>query len=177
MLFSKDPPKPRRFPLWIICLLLSVIGTAYIVVHLASRPSEPLISVHMFSTNVSWQTTVVVSNRMSFDVEYCIGEVELISRTWVPIMSGVSDTRNWTDSSLLAHSQIYIVVPSRAVKLQISCKRQLKPMELSVLNKLPWLKGHYPFSRRRFFNIYEPVSDFQVSSETKQQTVVFKPKL
>jgi len=47
-------------------------------------------------------------------------------------------------------------------------ERELKPIERSVFNKLPWLKKHYPFHRPHTFTIYGPVSDVQVSNETKQ---------
>jgi hypothetical protein len=59
--------------------------------------------------------------------------------------------------------------PPEGARLSIGYERQLKPIEILILNKIPWLKQHYPFHRRRAFAFYEPVTEVHVSSEPKQQ--------
>jgi hypothetical protein len=54
-------------------------------------------------------------------------------------------------------------------KYSVSYERKLKPFEVAILDKLPWLKEHYPLYRRRSFILYEPVTNVQASSESKQQ--------
>jgi len=187
----RDAFTTRHFRIWAICLLLFVIVSACIVVRLVRQPSEPFVSVKPVrsstqrtsepfdsvkpvSSTILWTdtpaTVIFLSNKMSFTVNCRIVAEGLRSEKWVPLTSILF-------TSVDAHSQkvaaivyeprfnpIGAIGPSR---LSVSYGRQLKPLELSVLNKIPWLKKHYPFNRRRLFTIYEPVSDVHVSSESK----------
>ena len=95
-------------------------------------------------------------------------EAELLhDGTWVPVM----DFPRNNAYSLIAHSQKsrFLLEPAEKVRFYVSYERQLKPIEISILNKLPWLSRHYPFQRRHSFAPYEIVSEVQVFSESKQQ--------
>ena len=174
MPFSKDAPKSRRFRIWAISFfIVFALAPTVFVIRVASRPSEPFILVNFGSTEFYGAPAIriEVSNRMSFNVNCSIEPEVLGSGKWV---SAVAFSGNSVplrlNSSLTAHSEKkheFYGVQGTRVRLHVAYERQLKPIEISILNKLRWLKQHYPFKRRRLFTIYEPVSDVHVNSESK----------
>jgi len=174
-------PKARLFRIWAICPLIVVLSASILFVHLERQPSEPFISVSLGRTNLFGTgmqgISIEVSNRMSFNVNYWI-EAELAEelppRGWSTGTGSVSGSYRGNISSsysIAAHSQkreMFIGMPERTnyyvwlperTKYYISYERKLKPIEISVLNKLPWLSRHYPFQRRHLFPPYEIVSE------------------
>ena len=163
-----DVPK-RRFWIWSICLLIVVVSAPIVfVIRVARQPSEPFISVSVVRTNMYERFgfpdkfIIEVSNKMSFNVNYWIEEQMLPSAEWI----------SWGGHSLAGHSQnrLGYPAPTEGFRICVLYQRQLKPIEKTVLDKMPWLKKHYPFIRLRCSSIY----DVQVSSETKQQPQGFK---
>jgi len=146
----------RRFKIWSICLFIVAVSASVVfVIHVGRQPSEPFLLVSFsVSTNVSGNqhfpvTSIQVSNRMSFNVNYWV-------ESWNSPMESQRriDNHNFS-SSLFPHSQSReFVNPSDKAKIRVSYERQLKSFEVSFLNRLPWLKQHYPFQSRRT-NIYE----------------------
>jgi hypothetical protein len=174
-MLHKDAFKNRRFRIWGACLIVLLSAFTLFVTHVASRPSEPFVSVRFGQTNLSGTPvfSIEVSNRMSFNVDYFIVAEELRSETGVTKNGWLYGTYRGTyrtGYSITGHAQKReaLIGPSKGATWTVSFQRQLKPIEVSVLNKLPWLKKHYPFQRRRSFLVYA-ISDVQVSSETKQQ--------
>jgi len=166
---NKDTQKPRRFRLWVIYfLMLAVLLVSILfVARVASRPSEPYVSVNLVRTNMfptDIEAIIIeLSNRMSFDVS-----------CWV--YTEPSDSIKPPTATMLVLTPIPAHMTSNFIAgaygkptLFVSYQRKLKPAELTVLNRIPWLKKHYPFTRRRSFTIHRPVSNVQVRSETKQQ--------
>jgi len=154
-----SPELKRRFKIGGICLLIVfALASTVFVVRVASRPSEPFLSVKLVRTNLLvggsvWTNkeaiTIELSNRMSFTVNYWV-------ESWNSPMESQRriDNHNFS-SSLFPHSQSReFVNPSDKAKIRVSYERQLKSFEVSFLNRLPWLKQHYPFQSRRT-NIYE----------------------
>jgi len=196
-MLSKDIPNARRFRIWAICLLIVVVSASILfVAHLAKLASEPFLSVSFLNRKTvprpglhgTWGLdervtsiqviTLQVTNRTSFDGSYCIESQAIVSGKWESVM-GSSDDTSFSSrplffasyGSLAAHSQtsVSLLAPPEGTRLYVEFERKLKPLEISVLNKLPWLKKHYPFNRPRSFTIYEHVSDVHVSSKSKQQ--------
>ena len=68
------------------------VGTAYIIVLLARRPSEPFVSVNVVGTNAFGSEvhaiTIAVTNRMSFNVDYWIGALTLHSNWSATLTEG-----------------------------------------------------------------------------------------
>ena len=127
------------------------IVLAYAVVRVARRPVEPFVSVSFDSQTFYGipGISIEVSNRMSFNVNYWV-------ESWNSPMESQRRIDNHNFSySLFPHSQSReFVNPSDKAKIRVSYERQLKSFEVSFLNRLPWLKQHYPFQSRRT-NIYE----------------------
>jgi len=169
----RNTSKVRRFKIWSICLLFVVASASIVfVAHVAKSPSEPFVSVKIDNTTNTFGTdmkaiSIQLSNRMSFNVSYWIVAELLQDGKWVPV---TSFPRN-NAYSLIAHSQKsrFLLESAEKVRFYVSYERQLKPIEISILNKLPWLSRHYPFQRRHSFPPYEIVSEVQVFSESKQQ--------
>src|SRR5436190_16011421 len=175
--YNKDAPKPLRFRIWSICLLIVFLSAPIVfVIRVASRPSEPFISVSFYSrTDIPSSEygmkaiSTYMSNRMSFNVGYSIEEQVFRSGKWVRLTERrCSEIYLFKSGTLtpLSEQNLLLMVPPEGARIYFLCHRQLKPLEVSVLNKLPWLTRHCPFHRSHKFTIYEPVSDFQVSSET-----------
>jgi len=167
---NKDTQKPRRFQLWVIYFLMLVVLSVSIlfVARVASRPSEPYVSVNLVRTNMFpteiEAISIELSNRMSFDVS-----------CWV--YTEPSDSIKPPTATMLVLTAIpaqmtsnFVAGPYGKPTLFVSYQRKLKPAELTVLNKIPWLKKHYPFNRRGSFTIHRPISDVQIRSESKQQS-------
>jgi len=155
----------RGFRIWGLGLLI-VFALASIVlfIRLASRPSEPFISVSLVHTNVVWTDTplirIEVTNKIALDVDCWLEPTELLwSGKWVPVTSDSSGFFR-INYFLKAHSQRRLAWtvfgrPSDPMRFNISYQRRLKPFEVSLLNKLPWLKRHYPFNRQHSSPVYE----------------------
>ena len=139
--------KPRRFRILGICLLLFVIGSVLILVHLASRPSEPFVSVNFIRTNVFGTNAISIelSNRMSFNLSYWI-EADVSNPEMVR-----SHLANTSSNLLKPHSQKreLLLEPLDGMRLRVSYERRLKPVELLVLRPFPWLSRHYPRRHHR----------------------------
>ena len=159
----------RRFRIWTISLLVvGVSASILFVVRVASRPSEPYVSVSFIKTTELLTNEVVgtvyqkgiiqVSNRMDFDLRYMVGQE-------TPHRAALMG------NSLTAHEQKQFlwIMTSEAETLYVAYARDLRPIELSFLNTFPWMKQHYPFQRRGISPIYAPASDIQVSSQSKEQ--------
>jgi len=162
MLFSKEALKARRFKIWIICLLIFVSVSIYTVARLQVGP-EPFVSVSFGSANFYGPVlSIEVSNRMSFTVNCSIEPEVLRSGKWESgaLMSGnIAPLRLHYSLKARSNQTSHILQPHlEGVRARVSYERELKPIEASVLNKLPWLKGRNPFNRRRSFTVYEPVT-------------------
>ena len=59
--------------------------------------------------------------------------------------------------SVAAHTEknTFFMAPPERARLYVSSWRQLKPFEISLQKRFPWLKQHYPFQRRYYSPIYE----------------------
>ena len=163
--------KTRHFWIWSICLLIVIVSVSIVfVAHVARSPSEPFVSVNLISRRTIPRggefadleiIELQVSNRMSFNAMYWIGPQVFDSNIWVTVR------RAALAGPLTPHSQtnLFLFPPPEGARLVLAYERQLKPLEKSILNKLPWLKQHYPINRRRSFTIYEPVTHVQVSEK------------
>ena len=155
---SKDAPKPRRFRIWGICIIIFIILSVIIVIHVARSPSEPFISVRFVSTNTNWTDAISfeVTNKMSVSVNCWIETEVLRSGKWVSVTNS-SGIRRF-NYFLMAHSQrsdFSIIEPSVPARFHVWYQRELKPIEVSILKKLPWLKRHYRLNPRRSLATYE----------------------
>ncbi len=187
----RDVFKTRHFTVWSICLLFVVVSASIVFVgHVASGPSEPFVSVSFVRTNVfpaiahvtessrpfvslSLVNTNVfphamkieVTNKTSFSVDYWIVPEVLLSGKWEPVIGPITGPYQ-----LAAHSQRYGFAfdAENNWRFQVSYARRPRTFEISLFKKLPWLEQHYPFHRRRFFTIYDPVIDVHGSSLSKQ---------
>ncbi len=184
ILNNKNAQKPRRFRFWAICLLIVVVSACIVfVIEVGKESSEPFISANIVHrenlVGDAQLISIEVSNKMSFNVNYSIVvevKEKVVSGTSGMIARGVSGTylygfTNMLDYSITGHAQKREVImgPSDGARWTVYYLRQLKPIEISILKNFPWLTKHYPFNRRRSFIIYEPVTNVQVSSESKQQ--------
>jgi len=107
----------------------------------------------MFLKNATIEElSMEVSNRMSLNVNYWLQLEVLQSEKWESFMGG-----SFGPFLIPAHSENRrLIIPSSGgMRVRVSYERQLKPFEASILNKLPWLKQHYPFQRRYSSPIYE----------------------
>ena len=171
MIFAKDAPKARRFRICIICILI-VILLAFIVfvAHLANHPSRPFVSVSFARTNLDSgrlpAISIELSNTMLFSAKYWITAIGFGNRI-IEVSSSFSRSSfaGYNDNSLTAHSQRreLLLQPLEGTTLYVSYVRQLTPLENSVLNKLPWLRRHYPFRPRLSSLIYEVPKTEQTS--------------
>jgi hypothetical protein len=165
-MLSEDAPKARRFKICAICLLIFFIVSAFVVfvIRLARQPLEPFISVSLGRTNFFGGETnrqavsIELTNTMSFNVNYLIETKGLHSGLITQIRDSpltVGASRRYS-CSLSAHSHRldYIFNPSDGLKVHVSYQREFKPIELSIVNKLPWLQ-YYPFYHRYSTPIYE----------------------
>jgi hypothetical protein len=146
--------KTRRFRIWVIGLLIIVVAACIVlVIRLARTPSEPFVSVDLISRRTIPRggefadlevIGLQVSNRMSFNANYWVGAQVSEPNEWV--------RRVPVAGPLTPHSQtnVFLFPPPEGARLVVAYERQLKPIEKSILNKLPWLKPHYPFNRRHF---------------------------
>ena len=172
MLFSKDTPKARHLKLWSICLLI-VSASVVFIIRVAGQPSEPFISARLVHrenlVGDAQLITMEVSNQMAFNVDYSI--VVEVKELIVGSVFGPSGFTNMLDFSIMGHSQKReaIMGPSVGARWTVFFQRQLKPIEVSILKRFPWLTRHYPFNRRRSFAINGAVFDFQVSSPSTNQ--------
>jgi hypothetical protein len=186
-----DAFKSRCFRFWSIGLLMIVSTSVVFVIHIATGPSEPFVSVSFVRTNVfpaifhvtgspshpvvslsvvktnefPHAMKIEVTNRMSFSVDCWIVPEVLLSEKWEAVIIPTKGSYQ-----LAAHSQQY-GFPFNAEndwRFQVSYARQLRTFEKSILNKVTWLQQHYPFQRRRSFTIYDPVTDVQASSQSKE---------
>ena len=84
---------------------------------------------------------------MSFNVNYWIESHTSRSAKWT----------SWGAQSLAGHSQKShgYIGSTEELRVCVMYQRQLKPIEKAILNKLPWLKRHYPFVRLRCSSLYE----------------------
>ena len=87
---------------------------------------------------------------MSFNLTYTIEAEALVSQKWQPVEKSLGPFL------LAGHSEKreFFIMTTEELRLRVSSERKLKPFEISILNKLPWLKQHYPF-RRYSSPIYE----------------------
>ena len=152
----RNTSKARRFRIWGFCLLMLVVVSVSIlfVARVARSPSEPFVSVSFVRTNMFppdiEAISIEVSNRMSFDVS-----------CWV--YTEPSDSIKPPTATMLVLTPIPAHMTSNFIAgaygngpkptLFVSYQRKLKPAELTVLNKIPWLKKHYPFNRRGYFTM------------------------
>ena len=141
----------RRFRIWSKCFLLVGVISASLVwlFRQPNRPPAPIVSVNFVRTNVFATEipaiSIELSNRMSFNVDY-----------W--IIRGVGGNYfRYGAKSLKAHSQRreFVLQPTEGLKMFVSYGRQLKPLEESILNKLPWPRRRYPFQPSSSTPIYE----------------------
>src|SRR5689334_21452835 len=73
MTVPPNTSKTHRFRIWAIILLIAVVSASMVfVAHVASRPSEPFISINLGRTGTTGLIIIETSNRMSFDVSYLI---------------------------------------------------------------------------------------------------------
>ena len=166
MFFSKDAPKARRFKIWGLCLLIVVVSASIVFVfRLVSRPSEPFVTAHCVLTTIIFEMkptpaiSIELSNRMSFDVHYWVmlqTSNQVTNRVTDMLGGGYGFSCEWVNilrpygrDSLVSH------IPPERVRLYIVYMRRLKPFEISVFNKIPWLRSHYPFRHCYSFPIYE----------------------
>jgi len=166
---NKDNPKPRRFRIWISCILLLVLSASVMFVSGVGRQhSEPFVSVSFIRTNVFGTNAISVEliNRMSFNLSYWI-EADVS----IPEMNR-SRLANYSSNLLTPYSQRneLLLEPSDGMRLHVSYERRLKPAELSILRPFPWLSRHWPRRHhRRSPTTYEwrkSEMDVQVSSES-----------
>jgi len=143
----------HRFRIWAICLLI-VFASAFTVFvsHVArSRSEPPYVSVSFVHTNISDKPalSIEVSNRMSFNLNCDIAIAYPESSVPLPLLH--------TNGAIAVHSQMNVGLsqPPKGTKVYVLYGRQLKPFEVSLLKKLPWLKSHYPFQHRYSTPIYE----------------------
>jgi hypothetical protein len=162
-MLSKDAFKSGRFRIWGIGLLIVVVAASiFFAAHLARQPSEPFVSVSFGRANFYGPViSIEVSNRMSFTVSCSIEPEVLRSGKWESgaLMSGnITPLRLQYSLKARSNETSHILQPHlEGVRARVSYERELKPIEASVLNKLPWLKGWNPFNRRRSFTVYESV--------------------
>jgi len=137
----------RRFRIWGICfLIVFALVSIVLVIRLTSRPAEPYVSV-TFGHEPPWILNIQVSNKASFSVDYWLEGQFSRSGKWT----------TWAAQSLAAHSQIGHghMELTEGFRICVLYHRKLKPIEVTVLTKFPWLSQHYPFCRRRCSPIYE----------------------
>jgi len=91
---------------------------------------------------------------MSFNMDYLV-EIEVLHST-PPPGSDYPELYSF-GSSIVTHSQKleFIYEPSGRLRIRVLYQRQLKPIETSILNKVHWLKRHYPFQRWYYSPVYE----------------------
>jgi len=141
--------------------------------------NEPVISNFTIDTP---GIRIEVSNTMSLNVNYWVEaeilhtatrgtnrmdywvEAEIIEESSQQRVTAILDSP-WIHRAIYsvpAHSQRskflldpVLFEPSNAMRLHVVYERQLNPIEISMLNKLPWFKQHYPFQLRRSSPVYE----------------------
>ena len=174
-----SPELKRRLRIWGICLLIVVAVFAYIITHVTSRPSESLVSANIFpGTNLISIATrglhtysainVTVSNRMSHGIDCLILADFTISGSATLSNIVVGSYSLGANSQKRTTLNVQVGV-QEVTRWRVQYGRQLKPIEKSILKKLSWLERHYPFYRRLTIFINDPVTNVQVSNESKQQ--------
>jgi hypothetical protein len=148
--------KLGSFRIWSICLLIVVLSASIVfVIRVGRTPSEPFVSVDLISRRTIPRggefadlevIGLQVNNRMSFNAMYWIGSQVFDSNKWVTVRRG------GFAGPLTPHSltNVFLFPPPEGARLVLVYERQHKPFEQSILNKLPWLKQHYPFNIRHF---------------------------
>jgi len=169
-MLSKEAPKPRRFRIWGICILILIILSVIIVIQVARSPPEPPLSVSFvrvpnISPDGKGMIYLQVSNRMSFNAYFSTVAEAFRSNKWVHVASA-----DGANGYLTAHSSQRFTFSSEEVRLRVSYfrERRVSPIEKFLfLNR--WLSKPYYAFRQSTFTAYETVSDTRVSSESKQQ--------
>ena len=153
-----------RFRAWGICVFIAVLLVSILFVgRVARQAPKPYVSVRFGSTNFFGfpAISIEVSNKMSFNVNCSIEPQVLLSRNWMcaagwyeqfhhpPGYISFLRPESIQTSHIPLKQQHEEPLYLEGVRVRVSFERALKPVETSVLNKMPWVKSYYPFNPRR----------------------------